>query len=69
MMLHISDQPRALLDLKPEFAYVQAVVSRCLEKKAEDRFQSIPEVQRALVGLPVKTKPSAMLRGLSDDKK
>jgi serine/threonine-protein kinase len=69
MMMHVSAQSPALLDLKPEIAHVQAVLSRCLEKKAEDRFQSMQEVQRALVGVPVKTKPSAMLRGLGDNNK
>lgn len=64
MSKHISEQPVLKLTDIPDFAPVQAVILRCLEKKPEDRFQSAAEVKLALVGQPVKTKPSGFLRGL-----
>lgn len=64
MSKHISEQPLLTLTDIPDFAPVQAVILRCLEKRPEDRFQSATEVKLALVGQPVKTKPSGLLRGL-----
>ncbi len=64
MSMHISEQPVLTLTDIPDFAPVQAVILRCLEKKPEDRFQSAADVNLALVGQPVKTKPSGFLRGL-----
>jgi serine/threonine protein kinase len=64
MSMHISEQPVLTLTDIPDFAPVQAVILRCLEKKPEDRFQSVAELSLALVGQPVKTKPSGFLRGL-----
>lgn len=64
MSMHISEQPVLTLTDIPDFAPVQAVILRCLEKKPEDRFQSAADVNLALVGQQVKTKPSGFLRGL-----
>ncbi|MBA4074276.1 MAG: hypothetical protein C0508_04480 [Cyanobacteria bacterium PR.023] len=64
MSRHISEQPVLKLTDGPDFAPVQAVILRCLEKRQEDRFQSAAEVKLALVGQPLKTKPSGLLRGL-----
>ena len=64
MSRHISEQPVLKLTDAPDFAPVQAVILRCLEKRPEDRFQSAAEVKFALVGQQVKTKPSGFLRGL-----
>lgn len=64
MSMHISEQPFLTLADIPDFAPVQAVVLRCLEKRPQDRFQSAAEVRLALVGQQLKTKPSGFLRGL-----
>jgi serine/threonine protein kinase len=68
MSRHISDQPKALPEGDPEILPVQSVIFRCLEKKPEDRFQSMVDLKRALVGTPVKTKPSETLRGIDKKK-
>jgi len=68
MTKHLAERPQPFVDQNSAFAKVQAVVLRCLEKDAADRFQSMQQVQRALVGVPVKIKPSAALRGLENDK-
>ncbi len=64
MSMHISEQPILKIADIPEFAPVQAVIFRCLEKKPQDRFQSAVDLNLALVGREVKTKPSGLLRGL-----
>ncbi len=52
---HVSELPRLPIESKPEFASVEYVLARCLEKKPEDRFQSAAELKLALVGSPVET--------------
>lgn len=64
MSRHISELPRLPIENKPEFASLEYVLSRCLEKNPEDRFQSAAEVRQSIVGNPPKSKPSELLRGL-----
>lgn len=71
MSRHISEQPRQISDDKssPVYALQQMVVDKCLEKHPENRFQSMKEVEQALVGREPVHKPSASLRGTEKKKK
>jgi eukaryotic-like serine/threonine-protein kinase len=71
MSRHVSEQPTQIVDDKgsPLYALQRMVLDRCLEKKPEDRFQSMKEVEQALVGREPVHKPSASLRGTDKSKK
>ncbi len=71
MSRHISDQPPQIDDDKssPLYALQQMVVDKCLEKDPDNRFQSMKEVGKALVGSEPVHKPSASLRGTEKKKK
>lgn len=49
---HVRDRPRPLAEVRPEIPPpVERVITRCLEKLPEARFQSMDELLGALVGL------------------
>jgi serine/threonine-protein kinase len=64
MSRHISDQPEMPDGLAPELKGLSSVVLKCLEKKAQDRYQSMSELHRALSGKETSLKPAQNLRNL-----
>ncbi|CAN5658015.1 hypothetical protein BH10CYA1_BH10CYA1_56040 [soil metagenome] len=56
MSRQISEIPQLSMAGRPEFASMEYVVSRCLEKKPEDRFSTAAELKQSIVGKPVKKK-------------
>ncbi len=71
MSRHISEQPPQIVDDKssPLYALQQMVINKCLEKDPDTRFQSMKEVEHAMVGREPVHKPSASLRGTEKKKK
>jgi serine/threonine protein kinase len=59
-------EPKPLKEIAPEVpAELEAVVSRCMAKKAAERFQSMPEVREALKKAPAQATAAAEAEGSS----
>ncbi|TWT35415.1 Serine/threonine-protein kinase PknB [Posidoniimonas corsicana] len=60
IVAHASEQPDSLREVKPEISEaLNEVVMRCLEKDPEDRFQTVEQLRRALLDLPVASRWSS----------
>ncbi len=70
MSKHISEQPPQITEDKnsPIYAIQQMVIDKCLEKKPEQRFQSMKDLEAGIVGKEAVHKPSASLRGTEKKK-